>query len=296
MTNRVTLLHNPGAGFEQFSKEEILKSLQKKGYKTLYADVKAEDLQEKLNHPADLLVIAGGDGTVIKIARQILEKNLPIGLLPVGTANNIASALGIKGKPEDIISGWDLNRKKKFDLGLTKGPQGENVFFESCGFGLLPRLIRQHTNNKKESSGREEELDKALRHQQDILKKYKPHHCKIELDGRTIQGKYLLVEIMNIPLAGPNMDLAPEADPGDGFLDVVLVREDEREKFARHLNNQISGKEQAEDLNVLRAKNLKVEWEGIHYHLDDEAFEKESPVKVEIELLPEKLDFLVVEP
>ena len=294
MAIRVTLLHNPNAGLEHFSKEELLNTLQKNGYETLYADVKEDSLAEKLSHPADLLVIAGGDGTVIKVAKQIVGKYIPLGLLPLGTANNIASGLGLCGKPEDIIASWDMNRRKSFDLGLAKGPNGETIFLESVGFGLLPRLIRQHNTDKNEQSDREDEMEKALRHQQEILKEYKPHHCTIEMDGRQLSGKYLLVEIMNIPLAGPNMALAPHADPGDSRLDVVLVREDERKKLSKHLSDQISGKEKTLELNVQRAKKLRIEWDGHHYHLDDEAFEKDSPLILDITLMPQGLEFLMV--
>ena len=294
MAIRVTLLHNPNAGLEHFSKEELLNTLQKNGYETHYADVKADNLAEKLSHPADLLVIAGGDGTVIKVAKQIMGKDIPLGLLSLGTANNIASGMGISGKPENIIASWDMNRRKSFDIGLAKGPHGETIFLESVGFGLLPRLIRQHATDKNEQSDREDVLEEALRHQQEILKEYKPHHCSIEMDGRHLSGKYLLVEIMNIPLAGPNMALAPHADPGDSQLDVVLVREDEREKLAKHLSDQISGKEKPLELNVQRAKKLRIEWDGIHYHLDDEACENNSPLQTDIQLLPKGLEFLTL--
>ena len=294
MPKRVILLHNPGAGLEEYSKEELIGALQKKDFLITYVDVKSENYEEKLKESADLLVVAGGDGTVKKIAKHIIGKEIPIGLLPLGTANNIANSLKLSGKPAEIINLWDLDRRKPFDVGVVNGPAGENLFLESCGFGLLPRLIRQHSRDNSESTNREKEMEKALRHQRRIVGEYMAHLCSIQIDGQDLSGKYLLVEIMNIQQAGPNLELASRADPGDGLLDVVLVKEEDREKFSDFVSSRIQGKESASPLKVQRVKNLKVVWEGNHYHLDDEAHEEEAPVQLEIRILPKKLEFLVI--
>lgn len=294
MAIHVTLLHNTGAGFGQTSKEELLSALAKKGFETTYVDIKKEAFAHKLKNPGDLVAIAGGDGTLIKLAPHLVGKNVPIGLLPLGTANNIATSLGIAGKPADIIAAWELDRKKAFSLGIVSGPDVNTFFLESVGFGLFPRLIRQRVGDKDVNSTREEELEDALQHQQEILSAYKPHYCSISLDGKQFPGKYIMVEIMNIKLAGPNLDLAPLASPDDTLLDVVLVRDDERERFAEYLTNRIKGKSNLYQLHVQRAKKIQLEWQGMHYHLDDEAFEKQAPIKIDIELRQKGLEFLAV--
>ena len=293
MAIHVTLFHNPKAGFEQSSKEELLSALQMKGYNATYINIQ-EDYLHILQNPGDLVVIAGGDGTIKKIASKLIGKGIPIGLLPMGTANNIATSLRIAGKPADIIGAWDLSRRKSFSLGMVKGPGGESFFLESAGFGMLPRLIRQHMSDKENKTRREEELEDALRHQQQILKEYKAHSCTIKLDGQQVSGNYILVEVMNIRLAGPNLDLAPDAKPEDGFLDVVLIREEEREKFSTYLNNRIKGKANQSQLPVRKAEKIQVEWHGIHYHLDDDALENSSPIKMDIRVRSKGLEFLAV--
>ena len=160
------------------------------------------------------------------------------------------------------------------------------------GFGLFPRLIRQREEEGKEKDSREEELEDALKHQLEILGQYDSHPGTIYVDGQPDRGYYLMVEIMNIPLAGPNMDLAPQADPGDGLLEVVLVREEEREKFARFLTSCLRGEANHHLLEVVRAKKLQVVWESRHYHVDDEALEAPSPVHLTLDLMPQGLEFL----
>lgn len=97
---------------------------------------------------------------------------------------------------------------------------------------------------------------------------------------------------MNIKLAGPNMDLAPDADPGDGQLDVVLMREDEREEFDVYLADCIRGEGNAEQWQVRRLKEVQVEWSGRHFHVDDQVYEGDAPVSVSISVIPKGLAFL----
>jgi diacylglycerol kinase (ATP) len=287
----VTLLHNTGAGFEQFSSQELQGYLEMAGF-TVKIPGKKENIQDSLKQPCDLVAVAGGDGTVAEIARQLVGRKIPIGLLPLGTANNIATSLGIKGNPAELIAGWDLSRCKPFDVGLMKGKDGENYFIESVGFGMFPRLIRQREQDTKDHPSREAELQDALQHQQKIVGEYEPHFCKIRIDGREISGHYLLIEIMNIRFAGPNMDLSPHAETADGVLDIVLVEEQDRTKFARFLENSLQGLVQYEGLPVKRAKHICIEWDSIHYHIDDTAKEAQAPIKMDISLISHGLEFL----
>ncbi|QCR24637.1 diacylglycerol kinase family protein [Pontibacter sp. SGAir0037] len=291
MATRVTLLHNPGAGFERYSAEELLRLLHQKGYEVSYTSAK-EDYEDALKTPGDAVVVAGGDGTVQKIAKHLIGHDVPIGLLPLGTANNIAATLGIAGEPAEIISGWDLANLHAFNVGQVIGPEGASYFFESVGAGLFPRLIRKREDEKKEKASREEELEDALLHQKEIVNSYRSHACTIRLDGEVLSGDYLMVEVMNIKYAGPNMELAPEATPSDGLLDVVLIREDEREQFSTFLTRCLNGHENSWLPQVRQVRKVEVEWQGKHYHIDDTAHEAEGPVHLEVQLLPQGLLFL----
>ena len=107
---KVNLLHNPTAGDNDFSKKELAKLIKKEGFECAYASVKEEGW-DNFEDDTDFLVVAGGDGTVRRVAkalmkRQILDKQFPIALLPHGTANNVATALGIEGEARDIVTKW----------------------------------------------------------------------------------------------------------------------------------------------------------------------------------------------
>ena len=113
----VKLLHNPGAGDEEHDEKELVALIEANGFECSYASVKKKVWANFRPEP-DFLVVAGGDGTVRKITKELLEQNLvnkkwPIALLPLGTANNIAKTLGIEGKKEDIIQSWHKGKLKR---------------------------------------------------------------------------------------------------------------------------------------------------------------------------------------
>ena len=83
------------------------------------------------------------------------------------------------------------------------------------------------------------------------------------------QAPYLLMEAMNMNYIGPNLHLAPEADPGDGYLDFVFLAEDNRENFARYLTKRLAGKEAEPPVRVIRGRHLEFHWRGTAIHLDD---------------------------
>ncbi len=293
MALQVTLVHNPQAGLEPVDKNVLLAALQQKGYVVNYINTKDDNVEQGLTAPADLIVIAGGDGTVRKTVMHLLKKGVPIAVLPLGTANNIATSMGISGKPADIIANLNIDQKKAFDVGLLECADEKIYFFESAGFGLLPRLIREHSKDSTDSKSREEELAKARQQFVKMIEKQKATRCTLQIDDQHYSGDYLAIQFMNISLTGPNVMFAPSADPGDGMLQVVLVGEDERDKFVQFIEKQ-PGKNAGENFpQIINGSNITVEWEGWRYHADDDTYEEGPPVKAKIRLVPHTLEVLI---
>src|SRR5690348_12883473 len=96
---QVTLLHNPNAGDEEHNKKELRSLLKGNGWECRYFSTK-EKKWKNFDTDSDLLAIAGGDGTVRKAIKSLLERKKeikklpPIALIPLGTANNIGNTLG----------------------------------------------------------------------------------------------------------------------------------------------------------------------------------------------------------
>src|SRR6476659_4191599 len=142
----INLFHNPTAGNENHDKEELISLMEKNGFECQYSSTKEnwKDIDEK----ADFIVAAGGDGTIRKITKELLDRKLsektwPIALLPLGTANNIAQTLNIGGSAEEIIQSWHHTHVKAFDVGRIRGLPKVDFFLESLGYGMFPYLIKK---------------------------------------------------------------------------------------------------------------------------------------------------------
>lgn len=299
---KAKILHNPEAGEGETSKRELIETIRSAGFKCSYSSTKETSWENIEAEEFDFVVLAGGDGTVRKIAeelleRKILDKKLPIGLLPIGTANNIARTLGLSGETIEIVKRWHDSQVKKFDVGRISGLQKPTFFLESFGYGLFPRLMKKmEKRGNEDMNNPKEKIKAALEILHELILSAEVKNCKIQIDEKDYSGEFLLIEVMNIRSIGPNLSLATEADPGDGKFDVVLITENQRQDLADYVQKKINGKEGKEvefSFPILKAKNLNVLWEGKYVHVDDEYYKLDSPVKVKIELREGLLEFLV---
>jgi diacylglycerol kinase (ATP) len=288
------IVHNPKAGEGEYTKKKLVSLVESSGFKCSYSSTKKKGWEKMESAETDFVILAGGDGTVRKVAGELLDKHLPIGLLPLGTANNIARTLGIFGKPEEIISAWNHKNIKRYDVGRIYGLKKAKFFLEGFGYGVFPRLMKEMENQRKRlTDSPEENLKLALEVLHDIILKSKARFCKISIDGADHSGKFILAEVMNTQSIGPNLDLAPFADPGDGVLEVILISERQREEFAAYVLNKLNGKEQAPVFNILKAKNLEIFWEGKLLHVDDQFIQLDESADIKIKLQEGVLEFLV---
>jgi len=293
-----SLLHNPTAGDNEFSKKELVKLIKEEGFECGYASVK-DDGWEKLDEDADFLIIAGGDGTVRRVAkaltkRTLLDKQYPLALLPHGTANNIAAGLRITGEAKDIVPTWHHPKLKPFDLGKVNGLDDGMFFIEALGFGIFPKLMKEMKKIGDDNIGEtvDERLHAARCVLLDIVRNYEARECHITADGHEHSGKYLLVEVMNIRSIGPNLILAPNADPGDGCFEVTLIPEDHRNKFESFLLSHINGEKPEYHFTTFTAKRIQISGAFKDLHIDDERIKVDSP-DISIELKSGVFEFML---
>jgi diacylglycerol kinase family enzyme len=97
---RALVCHNPKPGHD---KDIILAALKLADIESRYVSVKDDDFAETLKKGADLVVAAGGDGTIGKVLTGLSDRSIPVALLPLGTANNVARSLGIAGTPQELV-------------------------------------------------------------------------------------------------------------------------------------------------------------------------------------------------
>jgi len=127
---RVTLLQNPKAGRAEFSKKKLKRTLRAAGHKVTYQSTRERGWKKSLANSKNLVVVAGGDGTVGKVAQRLIGHRTPLAILPTGTANNLARSLGFTDSVQESIEQLRNGQPVGFDVGVARGPWGERYFFE----------------------------------------------------------------------------------------------------------------------------------------------------------------------
>src|SRR5205809_3109575 len=146
---RVTLMHNPKAGDAEHGEKQLRTALVKAGHHATFQSSKKSDYKKALKKPTDLVLAGGADGTVGKIGCRLIDSGIPLGVLPLATANNLARSLGFIASPEEIIGRLERGKKRTFDVGLARGPWGKRHFFEAAGGGLLADYVRSAKKDRK---------------------------------------------------------------------------------------------------------------------------------------------------
>jgi diacylglycerol kinase (ATP) len=292
----VKLVHNPTAGDEAHSKEKLVEEITAAGFACRYSSTKTKDWKV-IEDDTDLIAIAGGDGTVRKVVKQVIKqkmaKEVLLSVLALGTANNIAKTFNISNDTSRAIQAWNEKRIKKVDIGLVENVPDVTFFLEGFGFGIFPYLMKTMKEKAEDYASPEEELKGALKVLHNLLLSYEPRHCQLEIDGTDHSGMFYMVEVMNIRSIGPNMELAPLADPGDGELEVVLVPEANKEKFAEFLLHKLTNGDDTYQFHTLKGKKISIRWNGTRLHADDKMLKLEKETEVCIEVKEGALQFIV---
>lgn len=284
---RVKLLHNSKAGDESHSERKLISMIESKGFICDYSSIKSSDWE--IPQETDFVIVAGGDGTVKKTAkallnRRLVDKRFPIAILPLGTANNLSRALQIGDDAEKIIESWLKPDIRKFDVGRIYGMPKYDFFMESLGYGVFPYLMNKMKSvDETLSDDPDKRIETALTILQKVLRSYKPHFAHIVIDGQDYSGEYLMVEIMNIPSIGPQLLMAPEADTADGQFDIVLIDEPKRKLLMAYVESKIKGKEAPLKLEPVRGRQIYVNWQGADGHIDDKLIHMKDHPELKIE-------------
>ena len=295
---RIILMHNPKAGRGKHNKKDLLNALAKAGYHAIYQSTKT-DYKKALKKSVDLVIAAGGDGTVRKVGCELIDTGIPLSVLPLGTANNLARSLGFVAPAEEIIARLEGGKKRPFDIGLARGPWGKRYFFESFGGSLLADYLANPERKEKKIKelSKEQEMARHVSTLRRMLHNHPARKWNVDVDGKDVSGRYVLWEAMNIRSVGPALYLASLAATKDGRLDFVCVREEDRSLLMKYLDARLAGARSKFPLPFRRFRRLKIVWENSMLHLDDKLWPRKnqkpkSPSEVEITVKPSALVIL----
>jgi diacylglycerol kinase (ATP) len=267
---RVLLIHNPRAGDRKHSKRQLMRSLKKNGLQAFYQSIMERSWKTAFEKPVDLVIAAGGDGTVHKTAWKIMDSGIPMAILPLGTANNLASSLGFTGSVDEILQSLHCGKSRPFDIGIARNGSKIDCFLEAAGGGLFADYFPAAMANEKKGASPEEELTAHLTLLRQLSLDYPARRWKMSIDGKDISDRYILWGAMNIRSAGPALRLAPKAKTDDGRLDFVAVREHERKIFVKHIDAHLAERKTRVPLTPRKFRELKITSLPAATHLDGE--------------------------
>jgi len=300
---RVVIVHNSSAGEPQHSGDALVRLIRGAGHDPAYFPVNDDAWKGALDGFAEVVAVAGGDGTVEEVARAVAGRQLPIAVLPLGTANNISRALGQADiQIEELVAGWAGASRQPFDVGLARGPWGTFRFLESVGAGLLADGIAEikagGAGDVRRAGNAGDQMAAARRLFHRLLGSMAAMRFSLSLDGRDRSGEYVLIEALNFGAAGPNLRFVPRAEPSDGLLDVVLVDERHRRHLAQHLSSPMNPA--GAGLPVYQTRHVRLSSERCNLHMDGNVWSGreagEGPIVIDLSVEPKALTFLRLKP
>ncbi|BBX69552.1 diacylglycerol kinase [Mycolicibacterium psychrotolerans] len=296
--NRITVLTNPasGHGNAPHAAERAVRRFQERGVDVVAlagrdAPHARELVEGALERGMDALVVVGGDG-IISLALQVLAQTpVPLGIIPAGTGNDHARALGIPEKdPEaaaDIVVDGVVD---EIDLGRIRGADGTDRWFGTVMAAGFDSLVTDRTNRMRWPHGR-------MRYNVAMvaeLSKLRLLPFRLTFDGAEVVTELTLAAFGNTRSYGGGMQICPDADPRDGLLDVTMVASASRSRLIRLFPTVFKGTHvHLDEVTTRRACTITVDSPGISPPINAYADgEYVCPLPVEVSAVPRALRVL----
>jgi diacylglycerol kinase (ATP) len=220
---RARIVLNPRAGNAEdvSAVQAAMRTWQERGWQvellpTAYAGHAIKLAREAAEQEYDLVVAAGGDGTVNEIVNGIAHTRTALAVLPFGTGNVWVRELKLPLRPLDAATSLSLGHVVNLDLGLA----GERYFLLMAGVGFDAAVTRAVDPIAKRKLGLLAYIVQALLTAREVH----GTRARITMDGRVIKGRVLMVVVGNSRLYGGFLQITHHANLTDGLLDVAVIK------------------------------------------------------------------------
>jgi YegS/Rv2252/BmrU family lipid kinase len=217
MSRRALLLVNCKARRGEGCRAEVVERLTKHGFELVTLDADAPPGEAIRLHAAsvDLIVIGGGDGTLNAAADALAEVGKPVGIIPLGTANDLARTLTIPTGLEAACQIIAEGRTRRIDLGRVNG----KPFFNAASIGLSVAVTRRLSKESKGRFGAFAYVAAAVR----AVGAGRPFRAEITCDGEVHRARTVQITVGSGRHYGGGLTVAEDAAPDDARLDVYSL-------------------------------------------------------------------------
>lgn len=270
---RARLIYNPTSGREAIRKHlpDVLAKLEAAGYEaSCHATTGAGDATEAariaIERKYDIVIAAGGDGTIYEVVNGLAEAEYrpKLGIIPVGTTNDFARAIHVPRSIDEAVDIITAGNTMPIDI----GKMNDKYFINIAGGGRLTELTYEVPSKLKTILGQLAYYLKGI----EMLPSIKATHVKIEYDGKLFEGEIMLFLVANTNSVGGFERLAPDASLNDGMFTLLILKKTNLAEFIRIASLAIRG-EHTKDPNVIyvKANRIKVtSTEKMQLNLDGE--------------------------
>lgn len=228
-------------------------------------------LRTALDVGVDAVAVAGGDGTVNLALQEVAGRGIPLGIVPVGTGNDFAATLGLREldveAAADAIAGGATRR---IDLARVTRGDGSTRYFGSVLASGFDSRVNDRANAMRWPRG-------GSRYNLAILIEFArlagiPYEVAFEhADGSrdALSGDLVMATVANGRTYGGGIPIAPDADPADGLLDLVLVRPAGRLRLLRLLPRVYRGTHgRVPEVSMRRVRSVTLSAPGVTAYAD----------------------------
>lgn len=236
----------------------------------------------------DAVVAVGGDGTLRLAAEALHGAGIPLGLVPVGTGNDFATALRLARDPASAADLILDGPERAIDVARATRADGTSSLFTTIFASGFDAKVNERANRMRWPQGR-------ARYNIAILLEFallSPIAARLEwtdADGATggHDGPVLLVAAANTTTYGGGVPIAPDADPADGLLDLVIVHPASRFALVRILALAFSGRHTSfPQVEIRRVRRVRIDAPGLTGYADGDPM---GALPIELDVLPASL-------
>lgn len=265
---KIVVVWNPVAGRGAHLWPRYEAELRRRGC-CLYATQKMGDAarltREAIEEGAQIVVAAGGDGTLGEVVGAIIESGeaVTVGVLPMGTGNDFARTLGVWGQPKQALDAIFEGNTRRVDVGQIEC-EGIAQFFVNVAGSGFDALVAKRINEWGHRP--------ALRHARGVgayllavareMTTFRSFDLALELDGERIETGAVLVAVANAKSYGGGMLVCPHARLDDGLFDVCVIQSVSRTQFLRAFPGVFAGKHVSHPRVMMRrCRSIRIESE-----------------------------------
>lgn len=209
------------------------------------------------------VIAVGGDGTAYEVACGLLDSEVPMGIIPVGTGNDFIKTVGTPKDPKQALDFILTHPARPVDVGRLN----DRMFLNVSGTGFDVKVLECMEDAKKVVHGIWPYLVGIVR----AIFRYQPVHVAWTVDGEAGEKDVLLCAVANGRYIGGGIPICPKAEPDDGLLDLIVVDNKPRWMIPFYLPGLLMGRVlRFPFAKHLRCREVVMTAPGMHLNVDGE--------------------------